>query len=731
MKRELSVLVWTWFIVLWLWPALAFCQKIPPKILRLLSRHDWSNALKLSESLLAKDSNDCGALYAAAIANLHEFSASKSLALMRKVLSICPNPDPETLNTLGQAFHANYLFDSAIATYRRFLACEGLSAFQRAAVQKLIEESQNAKNIYPKPSPYFVKSLGLKMKSYHPDHSPILLPDQKGLYFANREQKGEEYFEDIYEVRLQDDTTWTQARRIEMAPYQVPVSFFDGGKKLLIYRYSKHGNLYYIEKQGDKWSQPYPLKGINTPSFEGHGHIFAGGKAIVFSSNNRSKHADLDLFVSYLQPNGRWGKAQRLPPQINSPEDEDSPFMLPDGNTLFFSSKGHNSTGGYDVFKATRDPKTGEWSTAENLGHPVNTPRDDLYFTLDSTGSFGYISSNREDSQGGKDLYYIGITKQPEILGKVSAGCQALPHSKLTFRNPETGEDFITLSDDSGEYSLALPSGAQYVVSISSGNLQLDGYILEIPTATVASHTKNIDFQLPEPDSLLHNLALLDSPVLGASARQRIKHRFEGTVVDAEGNQLGKAIVSLSDDSGEILYKVPAEDNGHFVMNVSMESSEQYHLNIERNGIIFKGIKTISAADFQGQDSQTSRLDIILKDINKGDRFVMRNVYFDFNNIEIPYEFIPDLQRLANFLADNPRLKIKISGHADSQGDDAFNLWLSKQRAMAIMDFLVERGLDKSRISIKAYGATKPAVNAPSKSSHQFNRRCEIEIVGL
>jgi outer membrane protein OmpA-like peptidoglycan-associated protein len=728
---------WGWkyiLVLLFLMGAMELSgQTMSKKLFRLLNNHYFEQALKIADEKIKLDSSDYGSMYAAAICHLHEYSASKSLYYLRKIVAKCPKLDPEVYNALGQAFHANYLFDSAIATYYKFLlAVPDMNEYRKNHTIKLIEESQNAKRIYKQASPYFIKNLGLNINSFHPDHSPALSPDGTSMTFASKNTHSnnlghETFFEDIFEVRLLEDSTWSKPTRLSMAKHQIPLSFFDGGQKMLVYRYSKHGNLYVSEKKDGQWSLPYKLKGINTPAFEGHGHIFNNGKSIVFSSNKGSKNGDLDLFISHKKANGKWSKAYRLPKEINSEFDEDSPFMLNDGCTLFFSSKGHNTTGGFDVFKACKDPKTDQWMKPQNLGHPVNTPRDDLFFTLDSTASFGFISSNRDDSRGGKDLYYIGITQQPELQGRVLLDTQALSHFKIKFSNIRTREDFITTSDEKGGYSLTLPSGESYSVNFSSKNLTLEGPMFEVPKAKVAEFTMQKDFLLESQSfATLHSIGEVFVP----SYAEKIKKRFEGTLLDAEGNLLGKSFVLLVSKSGEIVSKVSVENNGHFLISAVLNPNEKYWINIERNGLKFNELILIDPTELS-PDSLTVLLNITIKEIKKGDVFAMRNIYFESNSTDIPYEFIGDLERLAKFLSDNPNLHIEVSGHADNLGEDAFNLWLSKQRAVGIQDFLIKKGISSERISVKAFGSSRPAKPNLSREKRQFNRRCEIEIKEL
>ncbi|MBW8048762.1 MAG: OmpA family protein [Cytophagales bacterium] len=147
---------------------------------------------------------------------------------------------------------------------------------------------------------------------------------------------------------------------------------------------------------------------INSNCTEPSVSVTADGQTLYFSSTKPDIYGDLDIFVSHKKKNGKWGKSTRLGPEINTEYDEDAPFILPDGKTLYFSSRGHKGMGDYDVFRTILD-ENGKWSEPENIGYPVNTAENDIYFVFSNDGKRGYFSSYRKEGYGEQDIYVVNL----------------------------------------------------------------------------------------------------------------------------------------------------------------------------------------------------------------------------------------------------------------------------------------------------------------------------------
>ena len=162
-------------------------------------------------------------------------------------------------------------------------------------------------------------------------------------------------------------------------------------------------DIYSVDLRGISFD-PQKLN-INTKYIETSPCLSPDGNTLYFASNRPGGLGGKDIWASERLSNGNWSEPVNLGSKINSKEDEESPFLMADGATLYFSSKGHNSYGGYDVFTTTQNDE-GLWSAPENLESPVNTTSDDYYFITDSYGANAYYSSDKAQ-KGNQYIYNV------------------------------------------------------------------------------------------------------------------------------------------------------------------------------------------------------------------------------------------------------------------------------------------------------------------------------------
>jgi hypothetical protein len=254
------------------------------------------------------------------------------------------------------------------------------------------------------------------------------------------------------------------------------VQLYDRDDRMIVYKSVKFGSLFVTEKEGGSWSDPKELAEFtNTARFEPNGFLLRGGSLVYFASGRGNKNGNLDLFVARRRPDGRWGEPQRLPNIINTDADEDAPVLTEDGNTLYFSSRGHDSMGGYDVYKSIYEPLSKSWTRPINMGYPINTPGDDVYFVTDSLNKVSYVASNRKGTSGQEDLFRVKMFEDVLVKGNVTikGTDRPLPNYALLFdsqrRVTVKGSSFTSAG---GTYGLQLRSGHTYTVAIRGPNGQ-------------------------------------------------------------------------------------------------------------------------------------------------------------------------------------------------------------------------------------------------------------------
>ncbi|MGP8215221.1 MAG: OmpA family protein [Bacteroidia bacterium] len=331
---------------------------------------------------------------------------------------------------LGDAYHLNYQFDEAIAVYGKYITLmaetKNTDKVMLDETNRKIEMCKTGKVLVANPVKVKIENLGANVNSIWADYSPVLSADQGTLFFTSRREgstgglKDEEgnFFEDIY-MSSKTINGWSKA--INIGPpintdgNEATVGISPDGQTILIYKDDNgDGNIYSTSLDGDVWSNPVKLNAnIDSKYWEPSAFISADGSTLYFTSDRPGGYGGRDLYTSKLTPLGDWAKAVNMGPRINTAFDEDAPFIHPDGVTLYFSSNGHNTMGGFDIFTSLlSDDST--WSDPVNVGYPINTPDDDIYYVVSPDGLNAYFSSFREGGLGEKDNYMATFLAKKE-----------------------------------------------------------------------------------------------------------------------------------------------------------------------------------------------------------------------------------------------------------------------------------------------------------------------------
>lgn len=545
---------------------------------------------------------------------------------------------------LGDAYHLNYQFDNAIEAYGKFIF---FMQENNNSDKKLLDEvnqkigmCKTGKSLVAAPVKIKIQNLGNTVNSSYADYSLVLSADQNTIFFTSRRpqstggQKDNEgnFMEDIY-VSTKTKTGWSEASNIgepiNSDWHEATVGVSPDGQNILIYKDDKgDGNIYSTSLDGDKWSAPVKLNGnINSKYWEPSASISADGNTIYFTSDRPGGFGGRDLYVSKKTIDGDWDKAVNMGPNINSIYEEDGPCIHADGVTLTYSSNGHNTMGGFDIFTSLLS-EDGTWSEPMNVGYPLNTPDDDIFYVVSPDGLNAYLSSFREGGFGEKDNYVITFLDKKErpltLMKGVVNDETGKPAKKviITVTDNETGEvtGIYHPNSKTGQFLFILIPGKNYNITYQSKDHLFYSENLEIP-----------------------------------------------------------------------------------------KKSSYYELN-----------RSVS-----------------LDPIVVGSKITLNNIFFDFDKATLRTLSNVEIKNLVLLLKSNPKMKVEISGHTDSKGTDAYNKKLSEERAQAVVNKLIESGIETGRMIAKGYGKTMPA--APNQKvngkdnpeGRQLNRRVELKITGI
>lgn len=403
-----------------------------------------------------------------------------------------------TYNALGRAYHKNYRFPEALKVFNELLKrIDPKDVKFRDKVARQIEYCNNAIELVKNPVNISVVLLGDRINSIYTEHSPSITADEETMIFtSSRPSKDSmlvangEYTEDIY-ISHKINNKWTQP--LGIAEINTPnddasISISADGQDLFVYKSTieNKGDIYISHLDGDRWTKPFRLdEGINTPFQEGHISISANAQTMYFTSDRPGGYGGTDIYRVNKLPNNSWGKAQNLGPTINTKYNESGSFIHPDGKTFYFSSAGHKSMGGLDIFKSVFE--NGSWTTPKNVGYPINSTEDDMYYMPTTDGKRAYLASYREGSMGKTDIFMISTPEQ-EAKGLfvlkgmiISTDKSAIGGAIISVKFAGKNIGMYNTNKATGKFLFIVEAGKKYDVEIFAEGFKTFKTVLNVP----------------------------------------------------------------------------------------------------------------------------------------------------------------------------------------------------------------------------------------------------------
>ncbi len=394
-----------------------------------LNMNDYTNALNIYKRLYLTDSTNAELNYNIGYCI---FQLRKNrLEALPYFKSSYKHGNTESSYNIAQCMHLNEKFDEAIRYYLIYKNSTNKKLISNSEIDRQIDISLRAALFTKNPVDVKIENIGNQINSEFPEYVPLINGKGDELIFTSR-RKGStgglldpynQYFEDIY-ISRKKNNKWTTpivlGESINTASHDACVGLSSNGKLLLIYRTNSGqtgGDLYWSVKDSNAWSSPIIFgPEINSEYQEPSATITNNGIVMYFSSNRPGGYGGKDIYRIVKFGNGDWSLPLNLGPTINTIYDDDAPFIHSDNKTLYFSSKGHNTIGGFDIFRSQLD-ESGQWSIPVNLGYPINTVDDDIYFSLACDNKTGYYSSDRLSGFGMQDIYILHLPDmKPNVL---------------------------------------------------------------------------------------------------------------------------------------------------------------------------------------------------------------------------------------------------------------------------------------------------------------------------
>ena len=409
---------------------------------QLMEEKYWNKSIKIWEELYSLDSTNRNVAYKLGYCYLKTANdRKKALPYLESsiVENTAKNYDPfdpredrapvEAYYYLGHSYHLDYQLDRSIDTYNMFLAKVSSKHYMKRLADRQIEMCNNAKYQIANPKNYLISNIGTVINDETNEYSPVISLDESTMFFTSRRMRPDstnefitdidtgEYKEDIYVAYKDKDGNWQapELLNINTDNHAATISTSPDGQTLYIY-YDESGNgqIWKSVLVGETWSDPIKLgSDINSDAWETHVTVSSDEKKLYYVSNREDGYGGRDIYRCLKLPTDEWSKSLNVGETINTEWEEDSPFLSADGKTLYFSSQGHNSMGGFDIFYSTLGDDA-KWSDPVNIGYPLNTVEDDVFFVPAANSKRAYYSSDKDnDNYGLKDIYVIDMPDSP------------------------------------------------------------------------------------------------------------------------------------------------------------------------------------------------------------------------------------------------------------------------------------------------------------------------------
>ncbi|MCB0402240.1 MAG: PD40 domain-containing protein [Flavobacteriales bacterium] len=434
---------------------------------------------------------------------------------------------------------------------------------------------------------------------------------------------------------------------------------------------------------GDSWGKSVNVRPINSMTNEGAPTLSANGRFLIFTScdnpvegygQDRKGYGSCDLFYAY-SVGDNWTRPKNLGPKINTRNWETQPSFSSDGKTLYFIRGIGNAYNRQQDIWTCELTDDGTWTTPVKLSDKINTPGVEESVFIHPDGKTLYFSSNGHPGMGGLDIFMSKKDENGEWSTPVNLGYP------------------INTYNDENSLLVRADGKIAYFASDREGGFgELDLYQFELPDAVK-----------PEP------VNYLKGKVFDAQTNKPLEAKFE--LIDLETGQL--VVTSHSDPS-----------TGEFL--VSLPINKEYALNASSDGYLFFSENFVLKG---GDLTKPFQKNAPMHKIEVGKSVVLKNVFFDTDKFELKPKSKVELDKLISFMQKNSTVKIELGGHTDSVGNAKANQILSDNRAKAVYDYLVEKGVDKTRLTTKGYGDTTPIADNDTEAGRAENRRTEFKII--
>ncbi len=714
---------------------------------------------------------------------------------------------------LARSFHMGHHFEEAITHYmlyrQKVESNKELKKYPHTLteIDAEIARCRVGIELMKKPIQVQIENLGPVVNTEFNEYMPVISLDESEMLFTSRrastlgggkDKEDDLWYEDVY-MTTRSGSGWTNPKNIgapvNTANHDATVCLSSDGKRLFIYKSEvnrivdvKDGNIYYSDLKDTTWTAPVKVdfhKEINTPYWEPSASISSDNKTFVFSSNRYTsptdKVHDRNLYITRKDTSGVWSAPQLLPESINSEFEEDGPYLHPDGKTLYFSSDGLNSVGGFDIFKTTYEPANNTWSTPENIGFPYNTSDDDIYIVFSADGTRAYFSSVRENSYGGKDLYMATNVNEKHslalMIGHVYDADTKKPlAAEVIVTDNETDQVVAVYKSESyaGKFSIALPSGKNYGIEIDLAGYLFHSENIDIPNLAKFSEyrkdvylrpfragekeiLKNVFFDIDKADLRKQSKTELDRLYKKISKQKNIMVQISGHTDNRSSHEYNQvlsearsvSVVQYLIDKGFDSKRIFARGYGE-TQPIDTSNTEESHQLNRRTEYLILNLGDATQQDYtEIKDTflirpGTQRYNVLLDDFKavylkqqadktpEAGAYLFYKVHFSFGQSKTITDYSKTrLDELVGYLEHFPACVLQLEAHADYIGSQDENFKIASEREQVVTQYLLSKGIDAKRLKHLTREEQLNVLNQDEKDGGQKSRRVEFKVVSV
>ncbi len=726
------------------------------KSLNYLEVYDYAAALPILQEMKTLDPENCNTHFSIGncLMNISEREkeaipyfekAIESLTITYKIANHKEKNAPlEVIELLGNAYHMNYEFEKAIEKYEFY--ANFLSDYNEDALRlnlRKIRRSKNAMKFVQNPVDVKIYPIEF-INSEFSEYKPLVNAQENILFFTAKRPDGltdskddqGDFYEHIY-YSEKVDNNWTKPR-LSSSPINAKKStsalyLSSDGQYLLTSMVNNDNNLgpmgrgiFESSKNGNTWIIPEIFQNeVNTNYLETSASMDLNKSMLLFVSDREGGYGGKDIWMIKKLENGSWSSPQNLGEPINTEYDEESPYFHPDGKTLYFSSTGHSSIGGFDIFKSVLDKEL-NWSSPKNMGYPINTVNNDVYFVPSISGNRAYFSSVRDGGKGKHDIYEMRLSDQDESKLAVFNGLvtnqngNPIKDINVSVQNDQFYPEYkdFPINDSSGKFVFVFKSGNNFNIKFDIDTLTIYDTINVLNNEIgIYSYSKSIE--IAEDKVVVSNAVIeVEQQIIIEKEPIVIKDIVEVTTKE-------KPKVSPINPIADNDFKIPAKVVTEEITSQEIKEDKDVLLT-PSDSVIAINSRPINEKEIVANE-----------DFSKIEKHILfyDNINFKTESSDLSNGEKSKLDKLIEELKNNPKWTVNSIGHTDNTGSMKYNQILSVLRSESVKTYIINKGISFKRIETIGMGEIHPlaenvaANGSDNPTGRAANRRVEIQII--